>query len=431
MAIPTRQEWDTWTYEQKAAYVKAHPELANRGASSGGGSDSTVQDVGKIVSAATTAKKAYDAFNVAETGSSAASAGAGGGGASLGSSAGSGAGAASGGTALGALGAGLGAGAVGYYYGPSYAKYAQRMMDNPETDDYLKSAMLTNPITAWAVPIADAMGIGIHAGKHKDQLLRDAVRKNMVEHGALGADFSLGLANGAKFDMGADGKTKNYNVDFSKDTATQDVDYLQPLANIITGGNEKASSDLTGQFLNASRSTGDARANQLQIYKNSGFDTSAKVSERLKQMLDAKLIDQQHYDVYNLGASRLFAPPSATPPPAAPSGFNASTPIPAANIDPGFHVGVPGYKPPAGPQPLAGANVSNMGWGSTPAPIVPGEVNYINPMTGAGPSGYGDNNNVGPKSLPPELAAQLQTYLAPRSKTLSPGIDKNGRRISY
>ena len=191
------------------------------------------------------------------------------------------------------VGTGLGAGAVAAYYGPTYAKYFNLLKNGQATgEDKVKTLALTNPITAWAVPIADRFGIG--GGKGKDQLARDVIRKRMLEAGLFGKDgaptqYSLQNADGSYFDIGADGSKQGYNVDFSKEGIGNIVSQANGLANLLTGGDKKLASDFAGYLTNAAMSSGDPTKNLRGYYEKFGLDgkSAAEQLSALTTLSDA------------------------------------------------------------------------------------------------------------------------------------------------
>lgn len=126
-------------------------------------------------------------------------------------------------------------------------------------------ALLGNPIA-----IADIAGVNFFTGKDKDQQVRDKWRSVMQESGALDEDYNITNADGGKFDLGKDGKTKNYNIDWSKEDAGSKVGLLDPLGDITTSG-DKARSDAVGQMYNAANSSGDFGENIKKYYADAGF----------------------------------------------------------------------------------------------------------------------------------------------------------------
>lgn len=159
------------------------------------------------------------------------------------------------------LGTALGGGAVAAYYGPSYQKYLKALSKGPNADEAVKSAALSNPMTAWAVPLADFAGIKIKTGKHKDQLARDQVRSYMKEKGLIDDKYNLTNADQSLFDIGRDGGDPQYNVDFTRSGIGETVGRANSIATLLTGGDAKLTSDFAGYLTNAATSSGDPNAN--------------------------------------------------------------------------------------------------------------------------------------------------------------------------
>lgn len=236
----------------------------------------------------------------------------------------SGAGALAGESTLGALGTGLGAGAVAAYYGPSYWKYANNLREGKTTQDSaIKTAALTNPITAWAVPIADKFGISFGSnGKGKDQLRRDQVRNNLADNGIIkgGNDYNLGFSDGSSFDIGKDGgarltnaagqKRQYSDVDFSDPRAGQVVGALNPLVNIITGGDKKLSNDFAGLYtnavLNGASDDNTINARIRELYAKHGINNAADANKVLGQLAADKKLDSSLVPVFANGLNTVF-----------------------------------------------------------------------------------------------------------------------------
>jgi hypothetical protein len=98
----------------------------------------------------------------------------------------------------------------------------------------------------------------IKVGKHADQKARDSVRAAMVERGFLDANYTMQLANGGSYNMGLDGGPKAelggrrpFEVDFNNPLTAQTVAWINPIADLLTGGDEKLKTDFAGYFTNA------------------------------------------------------------------------------------------------------------------------------------------------------------------------------------
>lgn len=229
---------------------------------------------------------------------------------------------------LGALGTGLGAGAVAAYYGPSYWKYANQLREGKTTQDSaIKTAALTNPVTAWAVPIADRLGISFGSnGKSKSQQMRDQVRDNLVDNGVIkgGNDYNLTFSDGSTFDIGKDGGARLRNgsgqerqysdVDFSDGRAGATVGALNPLASIVTAGDKNLTSDFAGLYTNAvlNGANNDASINARirELYAKHGITNAADANKILNQLASDKKIDSSLIPAYSNGVNTVFG---ATP----------------------------------------------------------------------------------------------------------------------
>jgi hypothetical protein len=78
-----------------------------------------------------------------------------------------------------------------------------------------------------------SIGRRMTSGKSDAQLLRDDFRGSLKESGVADDKYMVTLADGSKFNIGLDGKTKYENTDGSKRNAW-DVDFSNPLAKLAT-----------------------------------------------------------------------------------------------------------------------------------------------------------------------------------------------------
>lgn len=123
----------------------------------------------------------------------------------------------------------------------------------------------------------------IKTGKHRDQKMRDAVRTFLVDNGILGTDYSIGLADGSRWNIGRDGGPKGdlggrrpFEVDMSNPMAKYAISWMNPVIALVSQGNQKIQSDFTGYFANAALSNAktldDVRANVASIMTQFGVD---------------------------------------------------------------------------------------------------------------------------------------------------------------
>jgi hypothetical protein len=120
----------------------------------------------------------------------------------------------------------------------------------------------------------------IKSGKHKDQKARDAVRDHFKDIGMIDENHCLELSDGSRYNIGFDGghryrnldggKRAPYQVDSSNPLLHETVGWVQPLAALLTGGDEKLRTDFAGYFTNAALSNAEthdtARLNVLSIF---------------------------------------------------------------------------------------------------------------------------------------------------------------------
>jgi hypothetical protein len=130
--------------------------------------------------------------------------------------------------------------------------------------------------------------------KGTEQLMRDSVRSKLKEGGIVDEKYMMTLDNGRQLDLGKDGSWAPYNVDQNKPSAQQGIGWLQPLAYMIAGGNDKMADDFAGILYNELDPTGDMDLMQLRdevlhVYKKFGIKPS-----QMGQFLNESVEDQEH-----------------------------------------------------------------------------------------------------------------------------------------
>lgn len=198
---------------------------------------------------------------------------------------------------LGVLGP---AAAVTAYYGPSAAHYGGEVLgaikdgdlSQVDSDEGVKSLMLTNPITAWAVPIMDALGVGIKSGKDKDQRVRDNIRGHLQDIGFIDENYNANIGDGRFYNFGSEelrsGVTdpsqvgeeiegtplnQSYNIDWKSYEANPQnqsvLGGMNALMAALTGAQTDRWQDFSSNAYNAAIHGGnDAEATVDQFYQN-------------------------------------------------------------------------------------------------------------------------------------------------------------------
>lgn len=270
----------------------------------------------------------------------------------------------------------------------------------------------TNPMTM-------VLG-GMLGGKDRDQMMRDQVRNYLVDRGVLSPDYQYTDTQGNTFNMGLDGGARlqnfaganidneadrgTYDVDFTNPLAANTVGYLNPLSAITTRGqNDKLTSDTTGMLTNAALSGAktdeDARREALALYLRSGLDTRDKAVAALDQNREAV---GGNYDAYLNGINQVFSDSKLRD----------------------YLADSIGSSAPVSQNGAVSDLVYRFPQGTTMNDILP-TINAI--------AGNNSGSNAAGISIDPGYINSYTNIPAQptRSSTLSPGIDKNGRRISY
>jgi len=86
------------------------------------------------------------------------------------------------------------------------------------------------PNTALRLMGKRSIGAMMTSGKSNAQALRDDFRGDLKESGVADKDYMVTLADGSKFNIGLDGKTKYKNTDEKTNRNAWDVDFSNPLA---------------------------------------------------------------------------------------------------------------------------------------------------------------------------------------------------------
>ena len=158
----------------------------------------------------------------------------------------------------------------------------------------------------------------IKAGKHQDQIQRDNVRQVLQENGALDQNWSIGLADGSRYNIGVDGKAqaefgnlRAFELDFSKKNVSQTVGLVNPFMAVLSGGNKKIQSDFTGYFVraamsNAGEDMSKIKENVSAIFNQIGMSAEQLVGGLVELARQGK-ITQSELSAYLNGAKTLFS----------------------------------------------------------------------------------------------------------------------------
>lgn len=133
----------------------------------------------------------------------------------------------------------------------------------------------------------------IKTGKHADQRVRDQVRAVLKEQGVIDSKYTIGLADGSRFDIGYDGGPKKelggrrpFETDMSNPLTKYAISWLNPVVAFLSQGNEKVQTDFVGYFANAAisnaKSLDDVKANVNTIMKQFGLDDEKLVQGVVK-----------------------------------------------------------------------------------------------------------------------------------------------------
>jgi hypothetical protein len=219
-----------------------------------------------------------------------------------------------------------GIGKVAGFAGAAYSMY--QLIDGFGKDSPVASA--ANGATAGAyIGTAIAPGIGTAIGgivggiggalagvfgrkkKHPERAARDHMRDLLQQTGFLDKNYGVPLADGSSFSIAIDRKNKlqnldggsrfGYQFDPSNPLSHPAIGMLQPLATVLTGGDQKLATDLTGYLVNAvtsnASSLSDVRSNVIAIYANSGAELE-DIAQAVAEMADRDIISEDHRDAF-------------------------------------------------------------------------------------------------------------------------------------
>jgi hypothetical protein len=256
-------------------------------------------------------------------GGGAAAAGAGAGASAAGAgAAGAGAGAAGAGAgAAGAGAAGTGASTMGATFAAAAPPVAAALLAayelNRQHKEWGKSNQgslkkgLKGLVTGGLSGFAEGV---ITRGKHKDQLLRDGVRRGLQQGGILGDDYKIQLGNGKVIDMSKDGGPRAefggrraYEIDLNNKDNGALIGKLQGLGDYAafkSGGKSKQGEDTTGYFVNSLQGGSDNDIKSL--YGKFGITNRDQGYNAINEMQNAGFIDSGRGDAMRNALNGLF-----------------------------------------------------------------------------------------------------------------------------
>lgn len=164
------------------------------------------------------------------------------------------------------------------------------------------------PGIGTAIGAAAGMLVGgligcITSGKHKDQKVRDAVRENLLQAGIIDDKYSIGLADGSRYNIGIDGGPKAefggrrpFETDSSNPLTHYAVAWINPLVHLGIGGTEKIKTDFVGYLANAAMSNAksleDVRDNVQAIFGQFGVNDES-LAQGIVSAAQQGLLDEQ------------------------------------------------------------------------------------------------------------------------------------------
>ena len=172
---------------------------------------------------------------------------------------------------------------------------------------------------------ADSFGIG--SGKGGSQKKRDALRNRLQEIGFAfkpegSSSHHITLADGTPFDIGRDIGTPGTNkgiigpkgkeleqweIDWRRDNIGNVVGGVNPLAEILSGGDDKLRIALSGYLTNAALESGDVAQNIRHFYEKSGVSSPEQASKMIDDLLANQKVTEEQAIAFKGGINDVFA----------------------------------------------------------------------------------------------------------------------------
>ena len=193
--------------------------------------------------------------------------------------------------------------------GPIQSGVAQILGGNGKTGQTIERVFnYLNPIT-MPLQAASDLGINFWSGKDADQLSRDQWRSDWQDKGVLDNNYGLSLGTGTT-NVGAESRadgSKGYNVDWSNQQQKEAAEMAIPLARILSGGDEKKTSDMTGYLSSAITNSGqDPTTSAIELYKKFGFSDRNSAYSRVQQLERQGVLDKSNANFAYAEIDKLF-----------------------------------------------------------------------------------------------------------------------------
>lgn len=181
------------------------------------------------------------------------------------------------------------------------------------------TAGLSWPIMAGYGAIAGGINAVTGSGKGRGQNWRDSWRDflqkpfkgegGLTEAPAfLDPDFKVRLSSGAEWDWGVDrgsakpGANRGWEIDESDPRTADAIAMVEPLGQIITGGDPEQNQYATGYLVNTILSAGDPMENARELYDRAGIDY-----EKARQIIERNQgISKDDKNAYYNSLDRLY-----------------------------------------------------------------------------------------------------------------------------
>lgn len=197
-----------------------------------------------------------------------------------------------------------------------------------------------------------------HGPNFYEQEDREKVQKGLKGTGFLSDTGNLDLPGGS-FQIGTEDKLPSGDFRFNTDQSRGDtggiIGAVNPLAALLTGGDEKLTSDFAGYFTNAAQVGGDPGENIRAMYQKAGLDYNTAMAA-----IDSLKIPDAQKRAYQNGINQLFGQQGYKGPQ---SNFMGGSP-PSGNASSANDLKGPGASP-------AISSLLQSGQGPKPGPTLP------------------------------------------------------------
>ena len=308
---------------------------------------------------------------------------------------------------LGTAGNALGLAGQAYgYYASGRQAYEDLKSKDPHTRDMgaiEAAALASGPTFAWAAPLVkpvDNMFRTKHPGQQKRDAMRDVLdrEKQVVKKDGK---WYLQRPDGTLYDIGTEdrSRTDGYEIkDFDAEGVGETVAWADPLAEILSGGDQGLREQTSGYLTHYAMGSGDRKQNMIDRYQKLGYDRD-KIFASIDEMERMGRIQKDRADAYRNSMNTLWGTGAGTPSAStAPNAAEAMRPVGGGTSsvpqggrgprmipgkEPERSVGMKMIRTDSTARPMDSGAATRMvaGVAGTPAPVPPMQAGAKKPRT--------------------------------------------------